>query len=440
MMHHETSSTALQAGKLLTRPSSRTTRVLSRAASATIDENRIPVSKQAPLAKSSEIPRRGILSDISNKQPTAKAKSTLGLKPSCTAVAPQVLKPTQSSILHVMPPTATTTIPAVISVHSSRPVPISTITTGILPKHPYEDPMLVDYDDDEDQEEEEDEDDEEALAPIAYEDIDAEDLYEPQSCVEYVHNIMSYLKEKETLDALPTDFLARHGPEITPRMRSILIDWVQEVATKFKLLIETFQLSVYLLDHFLHILRVVRRDRLQLIAVACLFTACKFEEIYPPVARDFIYISDNAFTQEDLFAAERALLSAIRFNLGLATPIHFLRRVSKAGHSDGKLHTLSKYLTELALPEYGMMKYRPSVIASAAVYLARKMSGGVVDHWTPTLEIYSGYRLDQIQPCAVELNDLVRRAHAKSQCFKATMEKYKGSKTSCVSLILPAQF
>lgn len=36
-------------------------------------------------------------------------------------------------------------------------------------------------------------------------------------------------------------------------------------------------------------------------------------------------------------------------------------------------HTLSKYLTELSMPEYGMLRFTPSMVAASAVYLARKM-------------------------------------------------------------------
>lgn len=39
--------------------------------------------------------------------------------------------------------------------------------------------------------------------------------------------------------------------EITERNRETLIDWIAEVSTKFKLLSETFFLSVYIVDKYL---------------------------------------------------------------------------------------------------------------------------------------------------------------------------------------------
>lgn len=42
------------------------------------------------------------------------------------------------------------------------------------------------------------------------------------------------------------------------------------------------------------------RTRLQLVAVAALLIASKYEEIYVPELKDFEYISDNAYTKEEI--------------------------------------------------------------------------------------------------------------------------------------------
>jgi cyclin B len=39
---------------------------------------------------------------------------------------------------------------------------------------------------------------------------------------------------------------------------------------------------------------------MQLLGVAALLIATKYEEIYPPTIKDFIYISRNAFTKEEI--------------------------------------------------------------------------------------------------------------------------------------------
>jgi G2/mitotic-specific cyclin-B, other len=37
------------------------------------------------------------------------------------------------------------------------------------------------------------------------------------------------------------------------------------------------------------------------VGVASLFIACKYEEIYPPEMKDFVYICDKAYTKEEIF-------------------------------------------------------------------------------------------------------------------------------------------
>jgi cyclin B len=84
--------------------------------------------------------------------------------------------------------------------------------------------------------------------------------------------------------------------EINDKMRSILIDWLVDVHLKFKLLPETLFITVSIIDRFLEKQRV-SKQRLQLVGVAALFVASKYEEIYPPELKDFVYITDRAYTK-----------------------------------------------------------------------------------------------------------------------------------------------
>lgn len=49
--------------------------------------------------------------------------------------------------------------------------------------------------------------------------------------------------------------------------------------------------------------------------------------------------------------------------MGAPTPIHFLRRFSKAASSDGQTHVLSKYFIELAAIDYKLSEYLPSEVS-----------------------------------------------------------------------------
>ena len=45
-------------------------------------------------------------------------------------------------------------------------------------------------------------------------------------------------------------------------------------------------------------------DKLQLTGVTCMLIASKFEEIYAPEVNDFVYITDNAYTFQNIIDME----------------------------------------------------------------------------------------------------------------------------------------
>lgn len=121
-------------------------------------------------------------------------------------------------------------------------------------------------------------------------------------------------------------------------MRSILVDWLVEVAEEYRLVPETLYLAVNYIDRFLaHV--PVNRSKLQLVGVTCMLIASKYEEIHPPVRRvslalvdsvficlhlaqavdEFVYISDNTYKREEILHMEGMILNRLKFDLSVAT-------------------------------------------------------------------------------------------------------------------------
>ena len=71
-------------------------------------------------------------------------------------------------------------------------------------------------------------------------------------------------------------------PEINFKMRSILMDWLTEVHRKFELMPETLYLTFNIVDRYLSVKTVPRRE-LQLVGISSMLIACKYEEIWAPV-------------------------------------------------------------------------------------------------------------------------------------------------------------
>ena len=166
-------------------------------------------------------------------------------------------------------------------------------------------------------------------------------------------------------------------------MRGILVDWLVEVAAEFRLVSDTLFSAVAFVDRVLS-LRPVPRARLQLVGVACMLLAAKYEEIYAPQVDEFVFITDNTYSRSELLDAEAEALGDLRFSLSAPTAKTFLRRFVKAALSDGglgspdadaKLPPLAAYICELALLEYDAVAFLPSQVAAASVVVARHVLG-----------------------------------------------------------------
>jgi hypothetical protein len=77
---------------------------------------------------------------------------------------------------------------------------------------------------------------------------------------------------------------------------------------------ETLYLTVNLIDRFLEAKQVTRKH-LQLVGVTAMLVASKYEEIWAPEVRDFVYISDRAYTRDQILNMEKIMLNTLRFNL-----------------------------------------------------------------------------------------------------------------------------
>jgi cyclin B len=65
------------------------------------------------------------------------------------------------------------------------------------------------------------------------------------------------------------------------------------------------------------------------VGVTALLIASKYEEIYPPEMKDFVFITDKAYTKQDVIQMEYTILSTLSFDVTFPTPLRFLERFSK---------------------------------------------------------------------------------------------------------------
>lgn len=256
-------------------------------------------------------------------------------------------------------------------------------------------------------------------------DIDARDVNNPLMVTEYVTEIYQHLRSKELQMSVNPTYMERQ-PHINEKMRAILIDWLIEVHQKFRCVPETLFLTVNLIDRFLE-LETVERSKLQLLGVTALLVASKYEEIYPPELRDLVYITDKAYSQQEILTMEETVLKALEFKVTIASTHCFLVRYLKAAHADRKLVWLACFILERTLQEYHMLKYLPSTVASSAIYLARKNLHR--SPWSPTLVKYTQNTESSLRACLQEISQILS---SKSN-LTAVKKKYSSQKFGVVA-------
>ncbi|KAF1930873.1 G2/mitotic-specific cyclin CYB1 [Didymella exigua CBS 183.55] len=259
-------------------------------------------------------------------------------------------------------------------------------------------------------------------------DLDKEDVDDPLMVSEYVVEIFEYLKELEISTMANPDYMESQT-ELEWKMRGILVDWLLEVHTRFRLLPETLFLAVNIIDRFLSS-KIVQLDRLQLVGVTAMFIASKYEEVLSPHVQNFRHVADDGFTEEEILSAERFVLTALNYDLSYPNPMNFLRRISKADNYDIQTRTLGKYLLEIGCLDHRFLAHPPSQVAAAAMYLARL----VLERgpWDSTLAHYSGYSEEEIQPVLYLMIDYLSGPVLHEAFFK----KYASKKFLKASIVL----
>jgi len=252
--------------------------------------------------------------------------------------------------------------------------------------------------------------------------IDAPDVDKVQAVAEYASDIYAYLREREVVLQVKEDYM-KTQTDVTEKMRMILVDWLVEVHWKFKLTPETLFLTIHLLDRYLS-LASVKRTKLQLVGVTCMLLASKHEEIYPPEIKDFVHVTDKAYSKQEILDQEVATLNILNFQITNPSPIPFLQRMVKMQDCTPEHVSLAQYLLELTLCHYRSIRHPASHLAASALFLANKIMK-VSPAWSEALQTGTGYSESQIKGCAKEMCALLQAAEKAS--LQAVRKKFSQS-------------
>jgi len=74
---------------------------------------------------------------------------------------------------------------------------------------------------------------------------------------------------------------------------------------------ETLYVAIGLVDRYLAIVTDIGPKQIQLLGIACLLIAGKYEEIYPPDLKTILKVINNIFTKEEVLKLEGRVLMAL---------------------------------------------------------------------------------------------------------------------------------
>eukprot|EP00934_Nitzschia_sp_Nitz4_P004301 Nitzschia sp. Nitz4//scaffold45_size130396//68624//70480//NITZ4_003453-RA/size130396-snap-gene-0.126-mRNA-1//1//CDS//3329552410//4291//frame0 len=271
--------------------------------------------------------------------------------------------------------------------------------------------------------------------------------HDPQEASEYVTDIFQRLFASEEV-CRPTPYM-HNQIEINAMMRCILVDWIIEVHMRFRLLPETLHLTINLIDRYLGVRQDVPRNELQLVGVTALLIACKYEEIYPPEVRDCVYVTDRAYTRQDVLDMEAKMVAALRFRLSVPTGHPFLVRFLHIVDATRLVRSLANFYYERLLQEYDALHFRPSLLAAVCVALALsnpdRLAHDAPLHEGPTvpqiLMRYTGFSQSEMLEAAVFVVDKLKVVEVRGgqRVLHSVRQKFSSSRYDAVSntMVLP---
>lgn len=239
----------------------------------------------------------------------------------------------------------------------------------------------------------------------------------PQLVDEYLTEIFAYLKEIE-FNIVTNAFYMKNQTDVNEKMRAILIDWLVEVHLKFKLVPETLFLTVNLIDRYLD-KKVIMRNRLQLVGVTAMLIACKYEEIYAPEVRDFVYITDKAYTKDEIFQMESDMLSTLEYNITVPSSYRYMEVFNRYLKLEENAIFFCRYLLELFLVDYKMLKYNPSLLAAATMFITLKITKK--SEADKVVEL-TGYSDETLKECAKDICNILDNVEKNS--LQAVRKKF----------------
>lgn len=128
---------------------------------------------------------------------------------------------------------------------------------------------------------------------------------------------------------------------------------------------------------------------------------------------------------------EIEILKVLNYNLFFPSLFNFIENYSEITQLNKRVKCVARYFSELALVEYHMLRYKPSVVAAACVYVAVNVAGSS-EKWESVWGVVG--REGSVVTCAKDLAVLGRAASRHP--LTGVREKYARTEVALLSCYL----
>lgn len=253
------------------------------------------------------------------------------------------------------------------------------------------------------------------------------------SALEFSEDIYNYMRDREIKVRPKPNYMAKQK-DINSEMRTILVDWLSDVVSEYDMQQETLHLAVSLVDRTLSRCRIDRL-RLQLVGATAMMIASKYEEIYPPDLKTFVYLTDDTYAANQIIKMERVILDEVNYDVSTATVQWFGSRFARQQRASKATEHALQYLMDLSLLNMDLLNCRPSYIAAACLCYANILTD--YEPWSTEMESLTGIQYETLAKLIPVLHKAFAEAPFSSQ--SSIYSRFNCPEKSDVASIPPPQ-
>ena len=227
-------------------------------------------------------------------------------------------------------------------------------------------------------------------------------------------------KEHQFKNTTSPNALDQH-PELTPKMRTVLFDWLIEVSEQFKLYRESFYLAADYVDRYLAATNNFPKINLQLLGITCLFLAAKVEgSLRDLTVKECADVTAKTYTASEIIKQELLVLHTLKWELLPLTPCSWANLYLKILNYNFDVISYAKLMAvlDMCMLDINSLKYSYSVLAAAALH----------HKYPEEILLVSRYLWEDIRECVewmfpfkLVLNNAVEKGGLKVEVWKDTM-------------------